>query len=118
VVDTVERFARTGEGNVVRRVDVNPLRDKAYRYDLSLPFRHSSPSVLRLEPPGEQGEKRRDGITTTYVKKTIWFHDDEAEALRLRAFEDRRSVVLDRSRSAVAVPRYRRLSTPPAVYSG
>lgn len=39
----------------------------------------------------ERGEKRRDGITTTGVKKTIWFHEDEAEALRVRAFEDRRS---------------------------
>lgn len=39
----------------------------------------------------ERDEKRRDGITTTGVKKTIWFHEDEAEALRVRAFEDRRS---------------------------
>ena len=25
------------------------------------------------------------------VKKAIWFHEDEAEALRLRVFKDRRS---------------------------
>ena len=25
------------------------------------------------------------------VKKTIWFHEDEAEVLRLRAFQERRS---------------------------
>lgn len=27
----------------------------------------------------------------TGVKKSLWLHQDEAEALRLRAFEDRRS---------------------------
>jgi hypothetical protein len=31
------------------------------------------------------------GLTQTGAKKTIWFHEDEAEALRLRAFKDRRS---------------------------
>jgi len=35
--------------------------------------------------------QRGEGITTTGVKKTIWFHEDEAEALRVRAFEERRS---------------------------
>jgi len=37
-----------------------------------------------------QGQ-RGEGITTTGVKKTIWFHEDEAEALRVRAFQERRS---------------------------
>lgn len=41
--------------------------------------------------PREDSAERREGITTTGVKKTIWFHEDEAEALRLRAFEERRS---------------------------
>ena len=30
------------------------------------------------------------GITTTGKRKTIWFHADEAEALRVAAFEQRR----------------------------
>lgn len=30
------------------------------------------------------------GITKTGVRKTIWFHRDEAEALRRAAFEERR----------------------------
>ena len=41
--------------------------------------------------PRDDSAERREGITTTGVKKTIWFHEDEAEALRRRAFEDRRS---------------------------
>jgi hypothetical protein len=36
------------------------------------------------EVPGE-------GITSSGVKKTIWFHEDEAEKLRTRAFKERRS---------------------------
>ena len=31
------------------------------------------------------------GITKSGVKKTLWFHHDEAEALRLKAFKERRS---------------------------
>ncbi|HYC58171.1 MAG TPA: hypothetical protein VEK79_01260 [Thermoanaerobaculia bacterium] len=31
------------------------------------------------------------GITKSGVKKTIWLHHDEAETLRQRAFNDRRS---------------------------
>lgn len=31
------------------------------------------------------------GITKTGVKKTLWFHKDEAEALRTHAYETRRS---------------------------
>lgn len=41
--------------------------------------------------PRDDSPERREGITTTGVKKTIWFHEDEAEALRRRAFEKRRS---------------------------
>lgn len=36
-------------------------------------------------------EPKETGITKTGVKKTIWFHRDEAEALRRAAFEERRS---------------------------
>jgi len=36
-------------------------------------------------------KQEKAGITDKGVKKTIWFHEDEAEALRLRAFKDRRS---------------------------
>ncbi len=37
-------------------------------------------------------EDRRSsgGITKTGVKKTLWFHQDEAEALRKAAYERRR----------------------------
>ena len=31
------------------------------------------------------------GLTRAGVKKTLWFHRDEAEALRLAAFQERRS---------------------------
>jgi hypothetical protein len=31
------------------------------------------------------------GITGTGVRKCAWFHQDEAEALRQRAFQERRS---------------------------
>jgi hypothetical protein len=43
--------------------------------------------------PRNSGEDRqeKDGITKGGVKKTIWFHEDEAEALRLLAFKERRS---------------------------
>ncbi len=37
-------------------------------------------------PPPEAGS-----ITKSGKKKTIWFHHDEAEALRVAAFEQRRS---------------------------
>jgi predicted DNA-binding protein (UPF0251 family) len=36
-------------------------------------------------------KQEKAGITEKGVKKTIWFHEDEAEALRLLAFKDRRS---------------------------
>jgi len=35
--------------------------------------------------------QEKAGITEKGVKKTIWFHEDEAEALRLLAFKERRS---------------------------
>ena len=35
-------------------------------------------------------EERR-GLVKAGVKKTILFHEDEAEALRVRSFKDRRS---------------------------
>jgi len=37
----------------------------------------------------EHSERDSGGITKTGVKKTIWFHRDEAEALRREAFEKR-----------------------------
>jgi len=36
-------------------------------------------------------KRKEGGLTKTGVKKTLWFHKDEAEALRQRAFEERRS---------------------------
>jgi hypothetical protein len=39
----------------------------------------------------QDAKQEKAGITDKGVKKTIWFHEDEAEALRLRAFKDRRS---------------------------
>ncbi len=36
-------------------------------------------------------KQEKAGITDKGVKKTIWFHEDEAEALRLLAFKERRS---------------------------
>jgi len=38
-----------------------------------------------------EAKKEKAGITEKGVKKTIWFHEDEAEALRLLAFKERRS---------------------------
>ena len=43
----------------------------------------------RDSDPRSRSEKA--GITEGGVRKTIWFHEDEAEALRLRAFQQRRS---------------------------
>ena len=45
----------------------------------------SMPARDRSDP-----EERR-GLVKAGVKKTILFHEDEAEALRVRAFKDRRS---------------------------
>lgn len=41
--------------------------------------------------PPRKPEPEREGLLSTGVKKTIWFHEDEAEALRLGAFKGRRS---------------------------
>ncbi len=40
---------------------------------------------------GEKARQEKAGITEGGVKLTIWFHADEAEALRLKAFKERRS---------------------------
>ena len=37
------------------------------------------------------GEGQEGGLLETGVKKSFWFHQDEAEALRLKAFQERRS---------------------------
>ena len=39
----------------------------------------------------EDARQEKAGVTERGVKKTIWFHEDEAEALRLLAFKARRS---------------------------
>lgn len=39
----------------------------------------------------EEAKQEKAGITEKGIKKTIWFHEDEAEALRVRAFQERRS---------------------------
>ncbi len=50
------------------------------------------PSYGMRAPKNEETLRReKDGITSSGVKKTIWFHEDEAEALRLKAFKERRS---------------------------
>ncbi|HXO42342.1 MAG TPA: hypothetical protein VN999_12890 [Thermoanaerobaculia bacterium] len=51
-------------------------------------------------------EERR-GLVKAGVKKTILFHEDEAEALRVRAFKDRRSessIVREALRRFLKVP--------------
>jgi hypothetical protein len=64
--------------------------------DLRKPVKRSErKSYLTAMAPtrdsGEDAKQEKAGITGKGVKKTIWFHEDEAEALRLRAFKDRRS---------------------------
>lgn len=60
------------------------------RKHVKQPCRKSyTPAMTRDKTEGARQEKA--GITDKGVKKTIWFHEDEAEALRLRAFKDRRS---------------------------
>lgn len=46
---------------------------------------------MRETKDEEVFRREKEGITTSGVKKTIWFHEDEAEALRLQAFKERRS---------------------------
>jgi len=48
-----------------------------------------SPAMARDKT--DEAKQEKAGITEKGIKKTIWFHEDEAEALRLRAFQDRRS---------------------------
>jgi len=61
------------------RKSVKPSRRKSY--------------TQAMRPRDSDGDAKQEkaGITDKGVKKTIWFHEDEAEALRLRAFKDRRS---------------------------
>ncbi len=53
--------------------------------------RKSYTSAMSPRDKTEDAKQEKAGITDRGVKKTIWFHEDEAEALRLRAFKDRRS---------------------------
>jgi len=53
--------------------------------------RKSYPTPMAPKDSGEKDRQEKAGITDKGVKKTIWFHEDEAEALRLRAFKERRS---------------------------
>ncbi len=58
---------------------VKPVRRKSYT------------SAMVPRDKGKAAKEEKAGITEAGVKKTIWFHEDEAEALRLRAFKERRS---------------------------
>lgn len=51
----------------------------------------SYPLPAMPKRPPRKPEPEREGLMQSGVKKTIWFHEDEAEALRVRAFKDRRS---------------------------
>jgi len=53
--------------------------------------RKSYSTAMPTKNKGEKDREEKAGITDKGVKKTIWFHEDEAEALRLRAFKERRS---------------------------
>jgi hypothetical protein len=48
-------------------------------------------TAMAARDSGEKAKQEKAGITERGVKKTIWFHEDEAEALRLKAFKERRS---------------------------
>lgn len=50
-----------------------------------------TPAMAPARDSGEQAKQEKAGITEKGVKKTIWFHPDEAEALREKAFKERRS---------------------------
>ncbi len=43
---------------------------------------------MSKDTPRDPGD---GGLMKTGVKKSVWLHQDEAEALRLRAFQERRS---------------------------
>jgi hypothetical protein len=60
------------------------------RKDVKLPSRKSYTHAMPRDK-GEKAKQEKAGITEAGVKKTIWFHEDEAEALRVRAFKERRS---------------------------
>lgn len=62
------------------RKSVKTVRRKSY-----------TPAMTPTRDSGGDAKQEKAGITDKGVKKTIWFHEDEAEALRLRAFKDRRS---------------------------
>jgi hypothetical protein len=53
--------------------------------------RKSYSTAMAPRDRGEKARREKAGITDRGVKKTIWFHEDEAEALRLKAFKERRS---------------------------
>ncbi len=53
--------------------------------------RKSYTPAMSPRDQGERAKQEKVGITDRGVKKTIWFHEDEAEALRERAFKERRS---------------------------
>jgi len=68
---------------------MRPRLRSAAEADTVEAIRYALPAMPK-RPPRKPPEPER-GLTQTGVKKTIWFHEDEAEALRLRAFKDRRS---------------------------
>jgi hypothetical protein len=50
------------------------------------------PCIPSFSTTGQRRDRdERRGLAASGVKKTILFHEDEAEALRVRAFKDRRS---------------------------
>jgi hypothetical protein len=53
--------------------------------------RKSYSMAMAPRDKGEAAKQEKAGITECGVKKTIWFREDEAEALRLKAFKERRS---------------------------
>lgn len=53
--------------------------------------RKSYPTAMAARDSGDKARREKAGITDRGVKKTIWFHEDEAEALRQKAFKERRS---------------------------
>ena len=61
------------------------------RKSVKQPSRKSYTPAMAPRDKEDQARQEKAGITDRGVKKTIWFHEDEAEALRLRAFKDRRS---------------------------
>ena len=61
------------------------------RKAVKMSSRKSYTTAMTPRDKGEKAKQEKAGITEAGVKKTIWFHEDEAEALRLRAFKERRS---------------------------